>query len=429
MKTSQKGFTLIELLVVIAIIAILAAILFPVFARAREKARQTTCSSNQRQLVAAVQMYAQDHEETLPGSSTIWSDIKVDPGVLICPTAGKSMPVGYLYNTKICADKSIGDVKDPDGMNDIAAVYVTGDGESSGAVAYRHSGRVVASFLDGHVDVRSLLLTKNPVPPINLATSATATATNITYNSPAILIDQDPSNQLDCGAWAAITWPTAKTFGKIIYHQCLNYVVNGYDIQVAKTGVTSPNGATDSDWETIKSLTAQTSSGPYNVNIEGVYTRTGVRIKVTDSSNISGGQMRPHELWVFDDLTGNLARTAIVNAWGSTTTALNNEEFVSQIYTNPVSTSSPAIVTLTWPTEQIIGAALIMGGAGAAGERLVDYKIQYQLNGNWVDALVVTGNTNKVARHKFAPVRTTQLRLYITAANDSYARVTEVAVF
>jgi prepilin-type N-terminal cleavage/methylation domain-containing protein/prepilin-type processing-associated H-X9-DG protein len=59
-----RGFTLIELLVVIAIIAILAAILFPVFSRAREKARQTSCASNCRQLALAADMYAQDHEET-----------------------------------------------------------------------------------------------------------------------------------------------------------------------------------------------------------------------------------------------------------------------------------------------------------------------------------------------------------------------------
>ncbi|MFO7945967.1 MAG: DUF1559 domain-containing protein [Armatimonadota bacterium] len=62
----RKGFTLIELLVVIAIIAILAAILFPVFARAREKARQTSCLNNAKQLVLAVQMYAQDYDEMLP---------------------------------------------------------------------------------------------------------------------------------------------------------------------------------------------------------------------------------------------------------------------------------------------------------------------------------------------------------------------------
>src|SRR3984957_5324065 len=62
----KKGFTLIELLVVIAIIAILAAILFPVFAAAREKARQTSCASNLRQLGLATLMYVQDYDETFP---------------------------------------------------------------------------------------------------------------------------------------------------------------------------------------------------------------------------------------------------------------------------------------------------------------------------------------------------------------------------
>ena len=61
----RRGFTLIELLVVIAIIAILAAILFPVFARAREKARQTSCLSNLKQIALAELMYVQDYDETL----------------------------------------------------------------------------------------------------------------------------------------------------------------------------------------------------------------------------------------------------------------------------------------------------------------------------------------------------------------------------
>ncbi len=61
-----RGFTLIELLVVIAIIAILAAILFPVFARAREKARQTSCLSNTKQLILAFVAYASDYDNKLP---------------------------------------------------------------------------------------------------------------------------------------------------------------------------------------------------------------------------------------------------------------------------------------------------------------------------------------------------------------------------
>ncbi len=66
MLSKRRGFTLIELLVVIAIIAILAAILFPVFARAREKARQTSCLSNSKQIMLGCLMYASDHDDYVP---------------------------------------------------------------------------------------------------------------------------------------------------------------------------------------------------------------------------------------------------------------------------------------------------------------------------------------------------------------------------
>ena len=97
---SRRGFTLIELLVVIAIIAILAAILFPVFARAREKARQTSCLSNVKQIALGLLMYAQDYDERMVsgsgylGNSVNWQ-LKVDPylknkQMLSCPSRGES---------------------------------------------------------------------------------------------------------------------------------------------------------------------------------------------------------------------------------------------------------------------------------------------------------------------------------------------------
>jgi len=81
MRFNRKGFTLIELLVVIAIIAILAAILFPVFAQAREKARQTACMSNMKQMGTAMMMYTQDYDEIMAP----WNLGLLPGGVGCCP--------------------------------------------------------------------------------------------------------------------------------------------------------------------------------------------------------------------------------------------------------------------------------------------------------------------------------------------------------
>ncbi|HEX3000736.1 MAG TPA: prepilin-type N-terminal cleavage/methylation domain-containing protein, partial [Armatimonadota bacterium] len=105
----RDGFTLIELLVVIAIIAILAAILFPVFARARENARKANCQSNLKQIGTAWSMYAQDYDEiAVPGWTPDGANArtKLDPyikneNVWACPSS--SVKHGYGLNAQVCA--------------------------------------------------------------------------------------------------------------------------------------------------------------------------------------------------------------------------------------------------------------------------------------------------------------------------------------
>jgi prepilin-type N-terminal cleavage/methylation domain-containing protein/prepilin-type processing-associated H-X9-DG protein len=108
MKRQKYGFTLIELLVVIAIIAILAAILFPVFARARENARRASCQSNLKQIGMATMMYTQDYDDHMYASSRGYSSEPtiydyMEPylkskQVLVCPSISALPDTSYGYN-------------------------------------------------------------------------------------------------------------------------------------------------------------------------------------------------------------------------------------------------------------------------------------------------------------------------------------------
>jgi prepilin-type N-terminal cleavage/methylation domain-containing protein/prepilin-type processing-associated H-X9-DG protein len=145
LRRKQGGFTLIELLVVIAIIAILAAILFPVFAQAREKARSSSCLSNQKQIALAFNMYSQDYDETYPiglnqniidpisGVAQRWED-SVKPyikggnvgGILTCPSA-PSRAYAYSMNGWLSAKSqaSAGNAADTILTADAVQVYPT----------------------------------------------------------------------------------------------------------------------------------------------------------------------------------------------------------------------------------------------------------------------------------------------------------------
>ncbi len=139
-RHSNNGFTLIELLVVIAIIAILAAILFPVFAQAREKARSISCLSNQKQIGTGIMMYVQDYDEMFPNnpcninnpSNAFWNPF----GGGVCPFPP---PVGwgdqvqpYIKNTQVykCPDVSIPGSTNPyDNGDNSGPPYYSLDGQ------------------------------------------------------------------------------------------------------------------------------------------------------------------------------------------------------------------------------------------------------------------------------------------------------------
>lgn len=217
--TQRHAFTLIELLVVIGIISILAALLFPVFAQAREKARQTTCLSNQRQIGMAILLYVQDYDQRMPistyhGFGSCWT-VRLMPfmksrGVLVCPTDdnpyhqggvieedGTIRPtrVSYIYNGffaeaeqgNIQFSVSYADIRQPaatvmltDGgttaQKDVPSVewkpkiyiedsyHVLGDAMGASNPAYtdpqapaaRHSGKTEVLFTDGHVSAKAI---------------------------------------------------------------------------------------------------------------------------------------------------------------------------------------------------------------------------------------------------------------------------------
>ena len=187
---NSRGFTLIELLVVIAIIAILAAILFPVFARAREKARQTTCLSNIKQVALGHLMYVQDYDERfVPGLGyfnsdnlnppvSMWWYMKIDPYVkndqmFLCPSisdhthaiaggTAQNYVCDFAMNTFI-PRAALADVDQPAAVvlnceraNTYVRIYnPPSTSNAYHAMTWKHNDGSNFSFVDGHAKWRT----------------------------------------------------------------------------------------------------------------------------------------------------------------------------------------------------------------------------------------------------------------------------------
>lgn len=214
MKQAHHAFTLIELLVVIAIIALLAAILFPVFARARENARKTSCLNNMKQLALGIQQYTQDFDEMLPSStdgnpdgvnvvggwifysvfgSTGTFDVRrgslypytKSTQLYICPsdTFGKRTGLSYaisacmVSNTRVAgvrAGRSLADYNGTAGGTSMWMLFgeenaggSTDDGYLSTGNTWtpRHLQGTTLAFLDGHV--KFVIVENNKLVPVN----------------------------------------------------------------------------------------------------------------------------------------------------------------------------------------------------------------------------------------------------------------------
>ena len=207
---SRRGFTLIELLVVIAIIAILAAILFPVFAKAREKARQASCLSNMKQICLAFMQYSQDYDELMPNTGWAGSEVAIWPDGTASSNPWQMKIYPYIKNVQVfnCPSASMRWKGEPNngikyGMNSWMSLVPIGtivypsqtliSGDTDGGASYsfcgtaetdrwiidRHNGGGNFAFADGHAKWFKVRVDTN-VPPRGIPFT---TADGVYYNA------------------------------------------------------------------------------------------------------------------------------------------------------------------------------------------------------------------------------------------------------
>ena len=285
-----RGFTLIELLVVIAIIAVLAAILFPVFAQAREKARQSSCLNNERQITTALIMYAQDNKDMFPPANGWTQAISLGGKVFDCPsslTRGSQGAPDYFYagytssaiggavqGSTLLAGTAIGDVASPTtavivadlhnpSQNPPYAADPTGvNGANAGAsvavslLDFRHGGSVSVAYVDGHTGMvtpnQSAGLFLNSVSSAYAKWYCTVGGAISSTNFPITYVNAKPPNvcppltQAIKNAGCSLVVSASSNWG----NGCIMFTHNdGPPFGVAKVGnlLASPGGYTGAD--------------------------------------------------------------------------------------------------------------------------------------------------------------------------------------
>ena len=253
----KSAFTLIELLVVIAIIAILAAILFPVFARARENARRSSCQSNEKQIALGFKQYIQDNNERYPASggwNTAILDYTKSEAILKCPSAAGAGTFDYSYNS------NMGDKNENKVDNTASTILVAEATRSSGATSgtsasagSRHFDGSNYAFVDGHVKwIKGTVVTTDTsgsaatffVPAAGGSTPPAGLAGN--EIAPGVIVSSIQvykNGQFNSSAVAAAGCTSGTPCTSVLGYLHMNVTNSGSSATVSVTGVREPTTA------------------------------------------------------------------------------------------------------------------------------------------------------------------------------------------
>lgn len=293
----QRGFTLIELLVVIAIIAILAAILFPVFAQAREKARAISCASNERQMGLAVLQYVQDYDETWPTGCDYYGDGgandifdyqatwvgKIQPyvksvDIFGCPDDPEAFQYKTTYsswgNTGMSYAANAYTVGTPNGLDTLRGVFLLdtwyySNGTYAGGWIYRKP------MTDGKINfpADTVMVTEKYASDSNLVDSKVGWTANLfevgwyddIFTGPDI-VGGDVTQVIPDGQRPAAAYPNGPDGGVSAHHQGMaNFVFCDGHVKAMNPVLTNPcpgSHPEENMWDAMRTTTASGESCP-----------------------------------------------------------------------------------------------------------------------------------------------------------------------